>query len=77
MQDRYVSLLEKALRAACIRMPEREECAAQVTAAMAQLPVQTRSSLLEILGAMGGTKALETMVAAVSFATPAAAPSPA
>jgi hypothetical protein len=32
---------------------------------MAQLPVQTRPSLLEILGAMGGTKALEAMVAAV------------
>jgi len=63
--DDDAKVAQKALRAACIRMPEREECAAQLTAAMAQLPVQTRSSLLENLGAMGGTKALEAMVAAV------------
>jgi HEAT repeat protein len=56
---------QKALRAACVRMPQREECAAQLVAAMAKSPMETRSSLLEILGAMGGTKALETMVAAV------------
>jgi hypothetical protein len=46
-------------------MPQREECASQLTAAMAQASAPTRLSLLEILGAMGGTKALETMVAAV------------
>ena len=51
--------------AACVRMPEREECADQLAAAMAQSPVESRPSLLEILGAMGGTKALESMVAAV------------
>ncbi|HEY1784657.1 MAG TPA: HEAT repeat domain-containing protein [Pirellulales bacterium] len=55
----------KALRAACVRMPQREECAAQLVAALAKAPVEMRPSLLEILGAMGGTKALETMVTAV------------
>ena len=50
--------------------PQREECAAQLAAAMAKAPAPTRSSLLEILGAMGGTKALEAMVAAVKGSDP-------
>ncbi len=56
---------QKALRAASIRMTEREECAAQLAAALPQASVPTKSNLLEDLGAMGGTKALETIVAAV------------
>jgi HEAT repeat protein len=56
---------QKALRTACIRTPEREECAAQVMATMAKASPETRPSLLETLAAIGGTKALEAMVAAV------------
>ena len=55
----------KAPCAACVRMPQREECAALLAAAMPQASVATKVTLLEILGAMGGTNALETMVAAV------------
>lgn len=50
-----------ALRAACLRMPDRDACAAELAAAMSQASVATQSRLLEILGAMGGAKALETI----------------
>jgi HEAT repeat protein len=53
-----------ALRSAAIRMPDREQCAAQLAAAMRGAPVYTKVVLLEILGAMGGTKALETIAVA-------------
>jgi hypothetical protein len=56
---------QKALRAACVRMPDREGCAAELAAAMSRAPASTRASLLEILGAMGGPKALETIAVAV------------
>ncbi|MBS0211204.1 MAG: PBS lyase [Planctomycetes bacterium] len=55
---------QKALRAACVRMPEGEECAAQLIAVMAKSPLETKCTLLEILGAMGGAKSLETLAAA-------------
>ncbi len=55
----------RALREACIRMPQREACAAELAAAMSRSSSDTKASLLEILGAMGGSKALETIVAAV------------
>ncbi len=52
---------QAALRAACLRMPDREACAAEVAAAMPSASVATKVILLEILGAMGGAKALETI----------------
>ena len=55
---------KQALRAACVRMPEREACAAQLAAAMSNASVPTKANILEILGAMGGPKALETIGAA-------------
>ncbi|HXT59290.1 MAG TPA: HEAT repeat domain-containing protein [Pirellulales bacterium] len=51
----------RALRAACVRMPEREACAAELAAAMPRASTATKSNLLEILGAMGGPKALATI----------------
>ena len=54
-------IVQKALRAACVRMPEREACAEQLIAAMSQAPAATKSTLLSILGAMGGEKALQTL----------------
>ncbi len=77
----------KALRTACLRMPDREACAAKLTDAFERVPEttqnpklerrwdratkkwiwvsgSTQSRLLEILGAMGGEKALETVEAA-------------
>ncbi len=54
----------KALRAACIRMPDREACAAKLAAAMPNASADANINLVEILAAMGGTRALETIGAA-------------
>ena len=56
---------QKALRAACVRMPDREGCSAVLAAAMSRSPASTKTTLLETLGAMGGPKALETIAVAV------------
>ncbi|MCX7424237.1 MAG: hypothetical protein NTW96_01150 [Planctomycetia bacterium] len=52
---------EKALLTACVRMPDREACAGQLVAAMAGAPGSAKCTLLEVLGEMGGAKALEAM----------------
>jgi hypothetical protein len=56
---------QKALKAASIRMPDREASAAELAAALPKAPTTAKEKLLEILGAMGGKKALQTIVAAV------------
>jgi HEAT repeat protein len=55
----------RALLAACVRMPDREACAAELAAAMASAPDATKVQLLEILGAVGGQTSLDTIAAAV------------
>jgi HEAT repeat protein len=50
-----------ALKAASIRMPDREACATRLAGALAGAPVATQVKVLEILGGVGGTKALETI----------------
>jgi len=59
-----------ALRAASIRMPDREATATQLTAAMAKAPLPAKVAILEILGAMGGPKALATVAAAAKDPNP-------
>lgn len=51
----------KALQAACVRMPDREACAAELAAAMPDAAPPIKASLLEVLGSMGGPKALATI----------------
>jgi HEAT repeat protein len=56
---------EKALLTACVRMPDREACAAELIKAMAaQKSVATQAKLLQIIGAVGGAKALASIHAA-------------
>ena len=56
---------QKALKAASIRMKDREACAAELATAIEQSKsVATKGVLLDILGAMGGPKALATLGAA-------------
>jgi len=55
----------KALLAACIRMPDRDACAAELAAAMQRAPAATKPKLLEVIGAVGGKKSLETIAAAL------------
>ena len=62
-EDAPVAL--QALKAASIRMPDREACATELASAVDRTKaVPTKISLLEILGAMGGTKALAAIGAA-------------
>lgn len=53
-----------ALKAACIRMPDGQACAKMLILAMSDAPIETKSSILEILGAMGNATALEAVGAA-------------
>ncbi len=61
---------QQALKAAAVRMPDREACAAELAAALDRKPVPTKTVLLEILGAVGGTKALATVGAAAKNSDP-------
>lgn len=56
-----VAIAQQALKTASVRMPDREACASQLVAALERSPTATKVSLLEILGAVGGTKSLEAM----------------
>ncbi len=60
-----VAVAAKALRAACVRMADREACAAELAAAMPKASDAAKLTMIEILGAMGGPKALETIAANV------------
>jgi len=55
---------QKALKAASVRMPKREACAAQLAAALPKANRETQAVLVEILASVGGSKALATVVAA-------------
>jgi len=61
---------QAALKEAAVRMPDREACAAEIAAAVNRSPVPTKSVLLEILAAVGGTKALEALRAAAKSSDP-------
>jgi hypothetical protein len=55
---------QQALKIAAIRMADREACAGQLAAALDKSSVATQETLLQILGAVGGTKALHTLATA-------------
>ncbi len=50
-----------ALKAASVRMPDREACAEALDKALAAAPARAKDGLLEILAAVGGTKALASV----------------
>ncbi len=50
--------LEEALRAACPRIPEREDCAAHLAEVLGQVPAETKPTVLTLLGLVGGPTAL-------------------
>ncbi len=60
----------KALRAACVRMPDSDACATKLVGAMSGVPTETKCTILDILGAMGGAKALQAIGAAGRDADP-------
>ncbi len=55
---------QQALKAASVRMPDREACAAQLTVALQRSPAAAKTTLLEIISAVGGTTALQTLATA-------------
>jgi HEAT repeat protein len=64
------TVAQTALKTAAVRMPDREACAAKLAAAMERAPTATKVALLDILAAVGGTKALQTLHAAAKAPDP-------
>lgn len=62
---------QEALKTAAVRMPDREACAAELAAALGRASTNKKVAILEILGAVGGNKALETLAVAAKDADPA------
>ena len=60
----------KALRTACVRMPDGDACAGKLVGAMSRAPMETKCTILDILGAMGGPKALQAIAVAGKDASP-------
>jgi len=60
----------KALSTACVRMPDSNACAAKLVGVMSRVPTKTQCTILDILGAMGGDKALQVIGAAGKDANP-------
>jgi HEAT repeat protein len=65
-----VAPAQKALADACQRMPEPDACAAQLVAAMAQAAVPVKCRFLDVLGKLGGARALQAVAAAAKDADP-------
>ena len=59
-----VDVALKALRAAAVRMPDRNECAKQLSAAMADADLSSKTAIVEILGNVGGEEALKSLASA-------------
>ncbi len=65
-----LEVAQKALRAASIRMPNRDACSGELGAALARAPASAKASLLETIGAVGGPRALEVIGAAMKDGDP-------
>ena len=68
--DEDLPAATQALQAASVRMPDREACASELAAALDRAPSSMKSTLLEILGEVGGTKALKTLESAAKSDDP-------
>ncbi len=67
-EDREVAL--QALKVASVRMPDRDECAQELTDALQRSPSATKEALLEILTEVGGATALRTLGDSASSSDP-------
>lgn len=54
-------VVQQSVRAAAVRMPDREAVAKQLVGAMSNQPTAVKSRLLEILSEVGGSNALQAM----------------
>ena len=64
------AVARQALETAAIRMPDREAFATELASASASVPIETKTKFLEILGAVGGAKALATIAIAAKDSDP-------
>ena len=61
---------QQALRAASVRMPDRDACTEKIVTVMSGAPPATKNVLLEIIAEVGGTTALNTLADAAKSADP-------
>ena len=61
---------QQALKTASVRMPDREACATELATAFDRAPAASKVLLLEILGDVGGEKALKTLSTAAKSNSP-------
>ena len=64
------TVAQAALKMAAVRMPDREVCAGEITAAIDKASVPAKIALLKILGDVAGTKALHTIGVAAKNVDP-------
>lgn len=64
--EQELSVVQEALQAACRRSTNQEACAEALVRCLPQTPRQTRLFLFELLGSLGGSRALEAVLAAAS-----------
>ena len=66
-----IDAAQLALKTAAVRMPDREACSAEIVKSMdAAASLTTKSTMLDILAAVGGTNALQAMNAAAKSSDP-------
>lgn len=65
-----LSVAQVALRAASVRMPDRDACATELADALPGSSSATKTTLLEILSDVGGSKALQTLAIAAKSKDP-------
>lgn len=61
---------QQALKTASVRMPDREACAGELATALEKAPAASKILLLDILGDVGGEKALKTLSTAAKSNNP-------
>ncbi|QDV44600.1 HEAT repeat protein [Stieleria neptunia] len=64
------AIARQALKAASVRMPDREACAAELASAIGRAPAETKTVLLEILSDVSGTTALQTLATSAKSSDP-------
>jgi hypothetical protein len=61
---------QQALKAASVRMPDRDACATELTNALNRAPASAKTTLLEIITDVGGNTALQTLARAAKSSDP-------
>ncbi len=64
------AVARQALKTACVRMPDREGCAAKLATALKRSPPGSQTAILEILTDVGGETALQTLATAAKSNDP-------